>query len=134
MAKRREASEYMKKDYPILVVRDSGSGAFTAELPDWPGCVSDGDTIPELMENLADARRTWVEDCIERGLEVPEPRAPLEHSGKFLLRVPKSVHGRLVSLAEGDGVSLNQYVLSVLAEHIGYQEATGRETPKARNL
>jgi predicted RNase H-like HicB family nuclease len=135
MGTRRQAGYYLRKDYPILLLRDPGSGAFTAELPDWPGCVSDGETIQELMENLDDARRTWVEDCIERGIEVPEPGARSTYSGKFLLRVPKAVHGRLAHLAEREGVSLNQYVLSILAEHIGYQEAQ-RETAtfKARNL
>jgi predicted HicB family RNase H-like nuclease len=49
---------------------------------------------------------------------LPEPEvAPQrrEFSGKFNVRIPRSLHAALVSEAEAEGVSLNQLVLAKLA-------------------
>ena len=45
----------------------------------------------------------------------PEPK---EYSGKFNVRIPRSLHAALVSEAEAEGVSLNQLVLAKLALHL----------------
>ncbi|HLN27970.1 MAG TPA: toxin-antitoxin system HicB family antitoxin [Gemmataceae bacterium] len=41
-----------------------------------------------------------------------------EYSGKFNVRVPKSLHAALASEADAEGVSLNQLVLAKLALHL----------------
>ena len=41
-----------------------------------------------------------------------------EYSGKFNVRVPKSLHAALASEAEAEGVSLNQLVVAKLAMHL----------------
>jgi HicB family len=41
-----------------------------------------------------------------------------EYSGKFNVRLPKSLHAALASEAEAEGVSLNQLVLAKLALHL----------------
>ena len=38
------------------------------------------------------------------------------YSGRFILRLPRSLHKRLRSEAEAEGVSLNQYILYKLAK------------------
>src|SRR5437762_7411620 len=52
---------------------------------------------------------------------LPEPSAApqrREYSGKFNVRVPKSIHAALASEAEAEGVSLNQLVVAKLALHL----------------
>lgn len=41
-----------------------------------------------------------------------------EYSGKFNVRIPKTLHAALASEAEMEGVSLNQLVLAKLAMHL----------------
>lgn len=41
-----------------------------------------------------------------------------EYSGKFNVRIPKSLHAALACEAEAEGVSLNQLVLAKLALHL----------------
>jgi predicted HicB family RNase H-like nuclease len=41
-----------------------------------------------------------------------------EYSGKFNLRIPKSLHAALAQEADAEGVSLNQLVLAKLAMHL----------------
>ncbi len=48
---------------------------------------------------------------LENEMKVPEPIKEENLSGKFVIRVPKSLHRRLVMEAEKEGVSLNQYAM-----------------------
>lgn len=62
-----------------------------------------------------------IDELIDR---LPEPAVgPQRHeySGKFNVRIPKSLHAALVSEAENEGVSLNQLVLAKLALHLQAQ-------------
>ena len=60
----------------------------------------------------------WIEDALESGETVPAPSAQPQASGRFLARVPRSIHGRLQQIAEDEGVSLNQLVVSILSEGV----------------
>lgn len=51
----------------------------------------------------------------------PEPKVRpqrREYSGKFNVRIPKSLHAALAREAEAEGVSLNQLVVAKLAVHL----------------
>jgi antitoxin HicB len=58
------------------------------------------------------------------GVPAHSPGSPLrrtlhrEYSGKFNVRIPKSLHAALASEADSEGVSLNQLVLAKLAMHL----------------
>jgi hypothetical protein len=51
------------------------------------------------------------------------PRDNREYSGKFIVRVPKSLHRQLDRLADREGVSLNQYLVSELSKVVGTEGA-----------
>jgi antitoxin HicB len=44
-------------------------------------------------------------------------------SGKFVQRIPKSLHARLQARAKQEGVSMNTLVVSFIAEGLGKREA-----------
>ena len=53
--------------------------------------------------------RVFLDSCKERGIE------PLKHySGKFNLRVPPSLHGKIAAQAAAHGKSINAWVLDIL--------------------
>lgn len=110
---------YLAADYTIEVRHDREAEVFVSRVVEWPGCMSHGDTRAEAIEDLQDAMRIWVEDSLDRGVPIPEPRQERSHSGKFLVRLPSSLHQRLVESAEYEGVSLNAFVTAALAEHVG---------------
>lgn len=106
-------------DYPFIVrplTAEEGGGYFI-EFPDLPGCISDGETVDEAIANGMDAKRAWLAVLREAGRPVPEPGGQL--SGKWVQRVPKSLHARLVERAEREGISLNTLVVSLIAEGLG---------------
>ena len=69
----------------------------------------------EAYESLKDAMRGWIETKIDDGFDVPLPVKYTDYSGKFLVRIPKSLHYRLSVEAQQEGVSLNQYALYKLS-------------------
>ena len=114
MAERKPLDSYLALGYPMRVDADPGGG-FVISFPDLPGCITQADTVKEIGPMAEEARILWLETEYESGGEMPLPTFPTEYSGKFNLRLPKSLHARLAEAAERDGVSLNQYVLMLIA-------------------
>ncbi len=95
--------------------------AWFIRVKELPGCTSQGETPDEAVAMVKDAMQLWIEDALEEGETVPEPRPEEEYSGKFNQRVPKSLHSKLVAAADKEGVSLNTFCATVLAEAVGIQ-------------
>jgi hypothetical protein len=62
------------------------------------------------------------------GIDIPLPSYQEEAGGKILLRMPKSLHRRLLRQAEREAVSLNQYAVSVPARGDAQTAIEGRLT------
>ena len=114
----RGVDQLMKQPYARVLTPDE-AGGYVAEVLELPGCISEGETADEAMENLEDAMRGWLEVTLEDGRHVPEPLEAGDYNGRILLRVPRWVHRQCVRLAETDGVSLNQWLLAAIGERIG---------------
>jgi len=106
-------------EYPFIVrpLAAEEGGGYLVEFPDLPGCISDGETVDEAIANGMEARQEWLAAAKELGRPVPEAGGQL--SGKWVQRVPRSVHARLVERAEREGVSLNTLVVALIAEGLG---------------
>jgi predicted RNase H-like HicB family nuclease len=114
MAKRQPLDYYLGLQYPFRVDADP-HGGYVIAFPDLPGCLTQADEPDEIGPMAEEARGLWIETEFEAGNEIPLPSYPLEYSGKFNLRLPKSLHAQLAQSAEREGVSLNQYVISLIA-------------------
>lgn len=67
----------MKLTYPACLYPCEGkAGAYTVEVPDLPGCVSQGSTLADAILMATDAASGWVLDEIEDGRAVPAASAP----------------------------------------------------------
>jgi predicted RNase H-like HicB family nuclease len=113
-AQRRPLNDYLALQYPFNVLADP-DGGYVIVFPDLPGCMTQAETIDEIPQVAEEARRLWIETAYEDGEEIPLPSYPEEYSGKFVLRLPRSLHRRLAEVAAREGVSLNQYVVSLLS-------------------
>jgi predicted RNase H-like HicB family nuclease len=110
------AKKKKQEKYPVEVYWSEEDRAFIAEAYDLPGCMSDGETEEEAVRNIQEAIELWLETAKEEKRPIPPPSHPEAASSKFVVRLPKSMHRRLQQLARRESVSLNQLVLSLLAE------------------
>ena len=115
--RRKELDFYLNLNYPVTIHPDT-NGGFVAEIQELPGCMTQGETLEEVFEAIEDARNGWIQVAYESRRDIPLPRDMEEYSGRILLRIPKSLHGSLVYAAKRDGVSLNQYISSLLASEV----------------
>lgn len=81
--------------------------------------MSQGDTQEDALAMIRDAQQLWLRGALEDGWTIPEPRLNDSYSGKFNVRVPRSVHCDLVQAAESEGVSLNYQVGTALVRAAG---------------
>jgi antitoxin HicB len=116
-------------DYPFQVrpLTEEEGGGYLIEFLDLPGCMSDGATIEAAIASGADALRSWIETSREFGDAVPPPSRPADdaYSGRWNMRVPRSLHRRLAERAKAEGVSLNTLAVTLLAEGLGRRAREG---------
>jgi antitoxin HicB len=94
-------------------------GGYLARVPELPGCFADGDTAEAALANLTVVLRDWLAISVERGDAIPAPRRVADSfSGRFSVRVPRSLHETLSRRAEEEDCSLNQLVTALLAEGV----------------
>ena len=124
---------YMKLPYTIcMYYDDEAEPAWMAYVEEFEGCMSDGSTPAEAMEMIHEAMQGWLEVAVAYEHEIPPPRDHFpEHSGKFQVRLPVGLHGKLAAVAADEGVSLNQLVTAILAEGVGWRPAGERKPSRA---
>ena len=103
--------------FEILPLSKDEGGGYAITFPDLAGCRSDGASPEKALENGRLALADWLAVATEFGDAVPAPFSSV--SGRFVQRVPKSLHRQLVDEAKIDGVSLNTLVVSLVAEGLG---------------
>jgi antitoxin HicB len=118
----RTLQDLLDRAYRLNVIADP-DGGYVVEFPDLAGCVTQIDTLAELAERADEARELWITSAFEQGLAVPEPTYPEELSGRFNVRLPKSLHRALVDLSAEEGVSLNQLVVYLLSTGVARSTA-----------
>lgn len=70
---------YLSLKYAISFYPESEG--YTAIIKALPGCRSQGETWPEAMENIQEARELWIETAYACEDEIPLPVADVEYRG-----------------------------------------------------
>jgi antitoxin HicB len=123
MANNEYVEELLKLPYTHVLRRDD-EGDWIASVEELDGCTTHGDTYQEAFGRLLEMQRAWFEDALESGQPIPKPRQEEEAwSGKWLQRVPPSLHRLIARVAKIEGASLNQWVAVVLAREVGHSLA-----------
>ena len=104
--------------YEIGVVPNE-HGGYYGRVPDFPTIFTGGQTAEEAFRNALEAVELMLEEVEQRGQPVPEPLSAF--SGRFNVRLPRSLHRDLVRRAESQGVSLNAIVSLLLSRAVGLE-------------
>ncbi len=120
------------RKYPKQVFWSDEDEGFIAIAPDLPGCSAFGDSEPDALAELDHAIEAWIDSAKAAGNNIPAPSspAPRAHSGRLLVRMPRSLHQELVNGAQREGVSLNQFIIFVLSRYFSRSgSVSGAENP-----
>jgi antitoxin HicB len=100
-------------------VRKNEDGTYFARIPDLPGCMTEADKWDDVLAQIEDAKRAWLTTALEDGVPIPPPRDAEDYSGRFVVRMPRSMHAELAGAARREGVSLNTLVVGALGKYLG---------------
>lgn len=115
---KKDVKYYMSLPYNYLIqpISDESGSYYYGRVLELDGCQSTGETFEEAYNSLLEAMEGWLEAKIEYGDTIPEPLGDENYSGKFVIRIPKSLHRKLAIEAEQEGISLNQYAMYKLSK------------------
>ncbi|HUU53226.1 MAG TPA: type II toxin-antitoxin system HicB family antitoxin [Candidatus Bathyarchaeia archaeon] len=109
---KKDISYYLALPYSIHIQAEA-EGGFFARVEELKGCMTQGESLEEVAGNIRDAMEAWLTTALDRGIAIPEPET---FSGKFVLRVPKSLHRKLAENARRENLSLNQFLIYLITE------------------
>ena len=124
---------YLELNYPFNVKPDLDDGGYIAEFPDLRYCVGTGNSIDKAIEDAMIAKEEWLKAAYEHNVTIPKPSGNEEYNGRVTLRIPKSLHRRVVETAKAEGISANQFLLHLISLGMGNQTA-GIKPCKIRRL
>lgn len=61
----------MNNRYEIIIYWSENDGAFVAEVPELPGCMADGKTYTEALQNVEVVIAEWIETAKSLNRAVP---------------------------------------------------------------
>ncbi|MDF9390843.1 toxin-antitoxin system HicB family antitoxin [Vibrio sp. 1151_11] len=111
--------------YTVSVRKEivEGEELFVARVAELSDVEEYGDTFEEARSLALDTIETAYEMCKEQNIAFPAPSPRYDErelaSGRVTLRMPKTLHARLIQEAELEDVSLNQYLVSSLSMNYG---------------
>ena len=101
----------------IKEMNDESGHYYYGSVLELDGCQSTAETVDELMKSLDEAMEGYLEVKLEHNYPIPLPQQDDSYSGRFVLRLPKTLHKRLSIEASNEGVSLNQWACYKLSQH-----------------
>jgi len=113
------STQYLFDEYAFRVepLAAAEGGGYSISFPDLPGCLSDGETIEEVLKNGEGAFEAWRDTRLAEAKAMPAPGSYGDaQATRFVQRLPRYVHERLVEASNQQGVSVNTLVTTLVAE------------------
>jgi len=70
----------MDKRYEIIIYRSSEDNAYLAEVPELPGCMTDGKTYHEALNTAEKIIEGWIETAMKLARPIPQPKGRLAYA------------------------------------------------------
>jgi len=111
----RSLAYYKSLNYKIQVEFSAEDDRWYARIPELWDTLVDAAKPDEALEKVFSLKDEILELAYKDGRDIPLPRPEIEYSGRFLLRVPKTLHAKLAAEAERDRTSINRLAIQVLS-------------------
>jgi predicted RNase H-like HicB family nuclease len=70
----------MNNKYEIIIYWSKEDNAYLAEVPELTGCMADGQSYTEALENIQVIMQEWIETAQSLGRTIPEPKGKLMYA------------------------------------------------------
>ena len=109
---------YKSLNYKILVDFSAEDECWYARIPELWDTLVDAKTPAKALQKAFGLKDEILELAYKEDRDIPLPRPEIEYSGRFLLRVPKTLHAKLASEAEREGTSINRLAIQFLSTEL----------------
>lgn len=66
--------------YEVIIYWSEDDQAYIAEIPELPGCTSDGNSYSDALKNVEIIAQEWIETAKQLGREIPKPKGRLHYA------------------------------------------------------
>ena len=66
--------------YEVILYWSNEDNSYIAEVPELAGCMADGETMAEALENIHTVIEEWIETAQIIGKDIPEPKGKLAYA------------------------------------------------------
>lgn len=66
--------------YEVILYWSNEDNSYIAEVPELAGCMADGETMTEALENIHTVIEEWIETAQIMGKDIPEPKGKLAYA------------------------------------------------------
>ena len=66
--------------YEVILYWSNEDNSYIAEVPELAGCMADGETMAEALENIHTVMEEWLETAQIMGKDIPEPKGKLAYA------------------------------------------------------
>lgn len=66
--------------YEIILYWSNEDECYIAEVPELSGCMADGETMAEALDNIHIVISEWIETAEMLGRDIPEPKGKLAYA------------------------------------------------------
>jgi predicted RNase H-like HicB family nuclease len=66
--------------YELIIFWSEKNNAFVVEIPELPGCMADGKTYSEAVQNTNIVIEEWIETARSLNRPIPEPKGRLKYA------------------------------------------------------
>jgi len=66
--------------YEIIIYWSAIDNAFIAEVPELAGCMADGASYAEVLQNVQVIIQEWIETASQLGRSIPQPKGKLKYA------------------------------------------------------
>jgi predicted RNase H-like HicB family nuclease len=112
--------------YSIVIRKETIDGEvfYVGRVAEFPNISAFEATYDEAHSLVLDAIGGLYSIAEKKGETLPDPYPPMpdECSGRVTLRLPKTLHARVVRYADRDDVSLNTYLVSAISTYVGEEQ------------
>src|SRR6185503_18248991 len=124
----------MTNRYPFNIEWSEDDQEYIATCPAFPGLSAFGETEEEALREGKIALAGFIETFEANNMPLPEPVVHEAVSGKFQLRLLKSLHRLAIQMARREKVSLNTYIADAVRARVSGEKVGSRILCEVRQL